>query len=505
MALKGIKHTDMKRISDMAEKQIAHLISKIEEKSIAARLGICPGDSLISVNGESIEDVFDYRYRIMTTKLNVEIRKKDGTEVTYDIKKNEFDDLGIEFENSFMSEYRSCSNKCIFCFIDQMPPGMRPTLYFKDDDSRLSFLQGNYITLTNMREKDIERIIKYHLAPINVSVHTTNPELRVKMLHNRFAGNALSIIDRFYEAGIEMNAQVVLCPDINDGDELRRTISDLSKYVPVMPSLSIVPCGLTKYRDGLFPLRPVTKEDACAVIDIVEEFQKKIFKEKGLHFVQASDEFYITAGRKIPEEERYDGYLQLENGVGMIRLMENEFKEALRSTLRAYVKRHPLSLKKQKNANGKTTYTVDMPKREYSFATGKLAAPYIRKYAEWFMRYVPSAKFHVYEIRNDFFGEMITVAGLVTGGDLMKQLKGRELGSRLVLPSVMFRSGEEVFLDDVTKSEAEKTLQVPIHIVKSGGQDLVDVFMGRGIEDTNHFFHNPYELDRLNAKETEDE
>lgn len=489
----------------MAEKQIEHLISKIEKNSIAARLGIKPGDSLISVNGESVEDVFDYRYRIMTTGLSLAIRKKNGTEVSYDVKKGEFDDLGIEFENSFMSEYRSCSNKCIFCFIDQMPPGMRPTLYFKDDDSRLSFLQGNYVTLTNMREKDIERIIKYHLAPINVSVHTTNPELRVKMLHNRFAGDALKVIDRFYEAGIEMNAQVVLCPDINDGDELRRTISDLSKYVPVMPSLSIVPCGLTKFREGLYPLRAVTKEDACAVIDIVEEFQRKIYKEKGVHFVQASDEFYITAGRKMPEEERYDGYLQLENGVGMIRLMENEFKDAIRTTLRDYVKRHPLSLKKRKDKNGRTSYYIDMPKREYSFATGRLAAPYIRKYASWFMKYVPNAKLHVYDIRNDFFGEAITVAGLVTGTDLVNQLKGRELGSRLVLPSCMFRSGEEVFLDDMTKSEAENSLQVPIHIVKSGGQDLVDAFMGSGEEEKFHFFHNPYELDRLNPKENENE
>lgn len=489
----------------MAQKKNVHLISKIEHNSIAERLGIKPGDALVAVNGESVEDVFDYRYRIMTTGLTLEIQKKDGTEISYDVKKKEFDDLGLEFENSFMSEYRSCSNKCIFCFIDQMPPGMRPTLYFKDDDTRLSFLQGNYVTLTNMKDKDIERIIKYHLAPINVSVHTTNPELREKMLHNRFAGKALALIDRLYEAGIEMNAQVVLCPDINDGDELRRTISDLSKYVPTMPSLSIVPCGLTKYREGLYPLRAVTKEDACNVIDIVEEFQKKIFKEKGLHFVHASDEFYITAGRKMPEEERYDGYLQLENGVGMIRLMENEVKEAMRESLQAYVKRHPLALKHKKDENGGKRFYIDMPKREYSFATGKLAAPYIRKYAEWFMKYVPNAKFHVYEIRNDFFGELITVAGLVTGGDLMKQLKGRPLGTQLVLPSCMFRSGEEVFLDDVTKSEAETTLQVPIHIVKSGGQDLVDVFMGRGMETKGHTFHNPYELDRLNLKETKDE
>jgi len=489
----------------MVERETAQVISKVEEKSIADRLKIEPGDALLSVNGVSVEDVFDYRYRIMTTGLTLEIRKKDGQTVSHKIKKNEFEDLGLEFENSFMSEYRSCSNSCIFCFIDQMPPGMRPTLYFKDDDTRLSFLQGNYVTLTNMREKDIERIIKYHLAPINVSVHTTNPELRVKMLHNRFAGKALSVIDRFYEAGIEMNAQVVLCPDINDGDELRRTISDLSKYVPVMPSLSIVPCGLTKYRKGLYPLRVVTKEDACAVIDIVEEFQRKIYKEKGVHFVQASDEFYILAGRKIPEEERYDGYLQLENGVGMIRLMENEVKEALRTKLCEYVKRHPFSLKKRIDNSGKKSFYIDMPKREYSFATGKLAAPYIRKYAEWYMKYVPSAKLRVYEIRNDFFGETITVAGLVTGGDLMKQLKGRPLGSKLVLPSCMFRSGEEVFLDDVTKSQAEKTLQVPIHIVKSGGHHLVDVFMGKGMEDAGHMFHNPYELERLNPKENENE
>ena len=382
----------------------------------------------------------------------VVIAKKNGEEWELDIE-NDYQDLGLTFENGLMSDYKSCHNKCVFCFIDQMPKGMRETLYFKDDDSRLSFLQGNYVTLTNMKDKDIERIIKFKLAPINISVQTTNPELRCKMLHNRFAGEALKKIDRLYEAGTPMNGQVVMCKNLNDGDELDRTIRDLTKYIPCMESVSVVPVGLSKYRDGLYPLEPITAEDAAKTIDIIEKWQKKVYAEHGIHFIHASDEFYILAGRELPEEERYDGYIQLENGVGMIRLLTTEVHEAL------------------------DELEGDEEKEELSIATGKLAAVYLAGFLEEIKKKFPNRKVHLYPIRNDFFGEMITVAGLITGQDLIAQLKDKPLGSRLLLPECMFRSGEEVFLDDITRQEVENALQVPVNIVKSSGQDFVNAVL----------------------------
>ncbi len=305
-----------------------HKISAVEPGSIGEELELEPGDVLLTINGREIEDIFDYEYLVDSEALTMVVRKADGEEWELEIE-NGGEDLGLSFENGLMSDYKSCSNKCIFCFIDQMPPGMRETLYFKDDDSRLSFLQGNYITLTNMKDRDIERIIRFHLAPINISVQTTNPELRCMMLHNRFAGEALKKIDRLYEAGIPMNGQIVLCKGVNDGEELERTIRDLTRYLPHMESVSVVPVGLSRYRDGLYPLEPFTPEDAGAVIDQIEAWQKKIYPEYGIHFIHASDEFYMLAGREMPEEDRYDGYLQLENGVGMIRLMTEEVAAAL--------------------------------------------------------------------------------------------------------------------------------------------------------------------------------
>ena len=310
-------------------KKVEHLIKEVYPGSIAEELEIEPGDVLLSINDQSIEDVFDYRYMIKDEYIEVLIRKPDGEEWVLEIDKDYDDDLGIEFENQLMSDYKSCSNKCIFCFIDQMPPNMRETLYFKDDDSRLSFLQGNYITLTNMKEKDVDRIIKMQLAPINISVQTTNPELRCKMLNNRFAGEKLKFLDQLYEGHVEMNGQIVCCKGVNDGKELERTMDDLSKYLPFMRSVSVVPAGITKYRDNLYPLELFTKEEAGEIIDMIESRQKKYYEEYGLHFYAASDEWYITAGRDFPEEERYDGYIQLENGVGMMRLFITEFTEAL--------------------------------------------------------------------------------------------------------------------------------------------------------------------------------
>ena len=319
----------------MMTKKNEHVIKEVYPGSIAQEMEIEPGDILLSINHEVIEDVFDYRYLIKDEYIEVVIRKPDGEEWLLEIDKEYDDDLGVEFENGLMSDYRSCSNKCIFCFIDQMPPGMRETLYFKDDDSRLSFLQGNYITLTNMKERDIERIIRMQLAPINISVQTTNPQLRCKMLNNRFAGDKLKYLQMLYDGHVEMNGQVVCCKNVNDGAELERTIRDLSRYLPFLRSVSVVPAGITKFREGLFPIELYTKEEAGAVIDMVESRQQEFYEQYGLHFIHASDEWYITAGRDFPEEERYDGYIQLENGVGMMRMFINEFNEALEDVVSA--------------------------------------------------------------------------------------------------------------------------------------------------------------------------
>ncbi len=372
----------------MAKKKNEHVIKEVYPGSIAEEMEIEPGDVLLSINNEEIGDVFDYRYLIKDEYVEAVIRKPDGEEWLLEIDKEYDDDLGLEFENSLMSDYRSCSNKCIFCFIDQMPPGMRETLYFKDDDSRLSFLQGNYITLTNMKERDIERIIRMQLAPINISIQTTNPELRCKMLHNRFAGETLKYMQMLYDGHVEMNGQVVCCKGVNDGEELVRTLDDLAGFLPFLRSVSVVPAGITKYRDGLFPIGLFTAGEAGEVIDLIESRQQGYYEEYGLHFIHASDEWYITAGRDFPEEERYDGYIQLENGVGMMRLFINEFNEAFEALL------------------GSPEYetlaeTLD---RTLTIATGKLTGPTIRGFAEQLMRAFPRLRIHVYDIRNDFFG-----------------------------------------------------------------------------------------------------
>lgn len=431
-----------------------HLIREVEPGGIAEEMGIEPGDTLLEINGQKITDIFDYQYYIQDEYIEALVRKPSGEEWLLEIDKDYEEDLGVTFENGLMDDYRSCHNKCIFCFIDQMPKGMRDTLYFKDDDSRLSFLQGNYVTLTNMSEYDIERIIKYHLSPINVSFQTTNPELRCKMLNNRFAGEALKKVDRLYEGGIVMNGQIVLCKGVNDGAELDRSIRDLTKYIPQLESVSVVPVGLSRYREGLYPLEPFTKEDAEEVLALIHSWQERLYARHGIHFIHASDEWYILAGREMPEEERYDGYLQLENGVGMLRLQEEEFREAMEELLGSGFR---------------------LAKRRcVSVATGLLAYSYIQKMADRLMAAVPGLTVYVYPIRNDFFGEMITVSGLLTGGDLKAQLMGKELGETLFLPQNVLRSGEEVFLDDMTLTELSDALQAKINIVKSSGRDFVE-------------------------------
>ncbi|WP_330665552.1 DUF512 domain-containing protein [Enterocloster lavalensis] len=452
----------------LAKKKNEHVIKEVYPGSIAEEMEIEPGDVLLSINNEEIGDVFDYRYLIKDEYVEAVVRKPDGEEWLLEIDKEYDDDLGLEFENSLMSDYRSCSNKCIFCFIDQMPPGMRETLYFKDDDSRLSFLQGNYITLTNMKERDIERIIRMQLAPINISIQTTNPELRCKMLHNRFAGETLKYMQMLYDGHVEMNGQVVCCKGVNDGEELVRTLDDLAGFLPFLRSVSVVPAGITKYRDGLFPIGLFTAGEAGEVIDLIESRQQGYYEEYGLHFIHASDEWYITAGRDFPEEERYDGYIQLENGVGMMRLFINEFNEAFEALL------------------GSPEYetlaeTLD---RTLTIATGKLTGPTIRGFAEQLMRAFPRLRIHVYGIRNDFFGETITVSGLVTGQDLIRQLKerkeaGEDLGGALHIPSNMLRVGEQVFLDDVTVQDVERELNMRVVPVEPGGNEFIQAILDK--------------------------
>ena len=445
----GFKDIDMK-------KNFEHKISRVLPESIAEELEIEPGDVLLAVNDQPIEDVFDYHYYTNEEYLTVLIRKPDGEEWELEIEKEFEEDLGIEFESSLMDEYRSCRNKCIFCFIDQMPPGMRKTLYFKDDDSRLSFLQGNYVTLTNMSDHDIDRIIRYHLGPINISFQTTNPKLRCKMLNNRFAGDVFPKIRRLADAGIEMNGQIVLCRGVNDKEELERSIRDMATYLPSLRSVSVVPVGLSKYRDGLYPLEPFDAASAVEVIDTIEAWQKKIYPVHGVHFIHASDEWYLLANRPLPEEERYDGYLQLENGVGMLRLLYEEVKAEV-ETMEMDASLH----------------------RVLSLATGRLAAPYMEKLGAMIREKLPNLTLQVYEIRNDFFGERITVSGLITARDLIAQLKGQELGEELLLPCNMLRSGEDVFLDDLTVADVEKALQTKLRIVESDGCDFVRAVSGR--------------------------
>lgn len=445
----------------MRMNKVRHVISRIIEDSIAEELGMEPGDELLKINGQEIKDIFDYQYLVQDEYIEVLIRRGDGEEWLLEIDKEYDEDLGIEFENGLMDDYRSCHNKCIFCFIDQMPQGMRETLYFKDDDARLSFLQGNYVTLTNMSDEDVERIIRYHLSPINISFQTTNPELRCMMLHNRFAGQALMQVRKLYEAGITMNGQIVLCKGVNDGAELEMSIADLTAYLPHLESVSVVPVGLSKYREGLYPLEPFTREDAREVLQCIHKWQEELYPQYGLHFVHASDEWYVLAGEPLPEEERYDGYLQLENGVGMLRLLLTEFAEAMEA------------LDKQ----DQTRYVGCAG--ELSVVTGKLAYPFLRDMVRQLCERFPALRIHVYSIANEFFGEQITVSGLLTGQDIISQLQGRELGERILLPQNVLRSGEDYFLDDVTVGDMEKALQVKVDIVKSSGHDFVHAVLGR--------------------------
>lgn len=436
-----------------------HVVGSVLLGSIAEEMGLEAGDAILEINGNPIEDIFDYQYYTQDEELNILVETKDGERVTLEIEKDEDEDLGIVFDNGLMDNYRSCHNKCIFCFIDQNPPGMRESLYFKDDDSRLSFLQGNYITLTNMSDHDIDRIIKYHLSPINISFHTMNPELRCKMLKNRFAGEALKKVDRFFEAGITMNGQIVLCPGWNDGKELEVSIKELMKYLPVLESVSVVPVGLTRFREGLEPLTTFDAKGSGEVIDLIEKYQKIAYEKYGFHFIHASDEFYIVAGRDLPEVSRYDGYRQIDNGVGKARLVTDEFNEAF---------------ERAKQIPG----IYDREEREVCTITGTLTEKMNNEFADRLMKEFPWLKIHVYTILNDFYGHGITITGLLVGNDIINQLKGKNLGQRLYLPENCVRSGDDIFLDDVHIPEVETALQCGISIVKSSGRDFVNCMLG---------------------------
>jgi len=424
--------------------------------SHADRGGVRKGDILLSVNGNEIRDVLDYRYYITEPRLSLLLHRGPDL-LTVPIEKEEYEDIGLEFETYLMDKKATCRNKCIFCFIDQNPHGMRDTVYFKDDDSRLSFLLGNYVTLTNLTNEDIDRIIRMRLSPINISVHTTEPELRCHMMHNKHAGEVLSYLKRLAEANIAINAQIVLCKGVNDGAHLLRTLNDLVGYLPALQSVAVVPAGITAHREGLYPLSPFTEEEAGEVLDQINTFGDLMLKTHGSRLVYPSDEFYLTAKRPLPDEDYYEGYPQLENGVGMITSMRTEFEDAL-----PYIEED-----------------YDLTQRiECSIATGKAAYPFIRSLCEAIAKKHPSFICHVYEIENDFYGHTVTVAGLITARDLINQLKDKELHGLLLIPEVMLMNGEDVFLDNLTVEAVEKALSVNIDTVSSDGADLVNKITG---------------------------
>ena len=431
-------------------------ITGVESASRASRAGILVGDTLISINENEISDVLDYRFYLAERVVTL-ILERNGEKFSVTIKKGEYDDIGLEFETPLMDKKHTCRNGCIFCFIDQNPKGMRESIYFKDDDSRLSFIHGNYITLTNMTDKDIERIVKMRFSPINISIHTTNPELRVKMMKNKRAGEVLKYLSVLNDAGISMCGQIVLCRGINDGEELRRSISDLIKYYPRLTSLAVVPAGLTKHRDGLYPLSDFTRDEAREVIAIINEYGDSFKQKFGERFVFAADEFYLKAGMEIPSAEYYEGYPQLENGVGMLRSFADEFS---------------MCLEDEAESIG------EAKERCISLATGVASYSTVCSLAARVTELCPKIKINVYKIVNNFYGESVTVSGLLTGKDIYEQLKGRELGELLLVPKNALRSGEETFLCDMTVDELSEKLGVRILPAGEDGYELCLMMLG---------------------------
>ena len=433
-------------------------ITGVEPRSRAHKNGILAGDNLLSINGREIRDVLDYRFFLTDTEVEL-LLSRDGEEYKVNIRKQQYDDIGLEFETPLMDKKQSCHNKCIFCFIDQLPEGMRETLYFKDDDSRLSFLHGNYITLTNLHERDIDRIIEMHISPINISVHTTNPELRVKMMHNKRAGEVLAYMKKLADAGISLCGQIVLCRGINDGEELIRSMRDLTTLFPAMQSVSIVPAGLTKFREKLYPLTLYTKEEAREVISIIDGIANEMKEKHGQRVFYAADELYLKAELPLPSEEYYEGYSQIENGVGMITSMRDEFDDELE-----YIEELLPEFKAP---------------RCVSVATGVAAYDSLVSMAKRLEDKVPGLKINVYKIINYFFGESITVAGLLTGKDIFEQLRGKDLGECLFFPENMLRAGEDIFLDDMTPDTLSDKLGVRVAPGSNDGAGFIrDMMLG---------------------------
>ncbi|MBE6594317.1 MAG: DUF512 domain-containing protein [Ruminococcaceae bacterium] len=433
-------------------------ICAVESRSLAEKAGVLPGDVLVAINGNDIEDVLDYRFYLAEKAVTLTLRR-DEAPLSLTIRKAEYDDIGLQFETPLMDKKQRCQNKCIFCFIDQLPKGLRETLYFKDDDARLSFLHGNYITLTNLRDKDIDRIIKMHISPVNVSVHTTNPALRCDMMKNRRAGEVLSYLTRLAEAGIRLCGQIVLCRGVNDGAELDRTMTDLAALSPALSSVSVVPAGLTRYREGLYPLTPFTPEECRAVITQVNAVGDRLEQEIGNRLFCCADEFYLKAGLPLPEESYYGDYEQIENGVGLLRSLMAEFAAEL-----DYL----------------TDYLPDPPPqhRTVSIATGKAAAPTLRLLSEMLTARVPWLSVQVFEIENNFFGPEITVAGLLTGKDMAEQLQGKALGDTLLISENTLRAERDLFLCGMTPQELSAHLSVPIETVRNDGAALLAALLG---------------------------
>lgn len=442
---------------------MAVVIRSVAPQSPASQAGILPGESLLAINRHDIYDILDYRFYETNQHLELSLSDPKGVLRTVTIRKPQYDPIGLEFDSYLMDQKHSCRNHCIFCFIDQMPKGMRDTLYFKDDDERLSFLFGNYVTLTNLSEREISRMIQMKISPVNVSVHTTNPDLRVKMMGNRFAGKVLEVLPRFAKAGLRINCQCVLCPGINDGPELARTLSDLEALMPQLESVSLVPVGLTKFRDGLAELRPYTPQEAADTIDLVDSFGDRFVKEYGSRTVFASDEFYLTAGRPIPPSGFYEDFAQLESGVGSLACLQDEFLSAW------------------DDAKAFEEVPVFEQPRTVTIATGVAAAPFLQKLLDGVIKTCHNLSCHVIPVRNDFFGERITVAGLVTATDLIAQLKSQPLGDVLLIPNVMLRHDEDVFLDDRSVTDVSHALQIPVVPVPNDGYQLLDALFGRNI------------------------
>ena len=431
-------------------------IAYVEPESLASDAGIVAGDILLSINGEAPLDILEYRYLIAEYEVELEIKKRNGDIEIITIE-NDFEDLGIEFEEGLIDCAQSCQNKCIFCFIDQLPKGMRETVYFKDDDARLSFLQGNYVTLTNMTDEDIDRLIRMRVSPINISVHTTNPELRQKMLNNRFAGNIFERMKKFAEAGLYMNCQIVLCPDFNDKAELDRTIEDLASLLPYTASLSVVPVGLTRYREGLCRIEPFDKESSLAVVEQVEKHQKRILKEHGTRFVYLSDEFYLNAGLPVPTADEYEGFPQIENGVGLIASMLEEFNDA--------IERIPETL----------------AKRKVAIATGELASEFIQGLADR-IEEKTNVSIKVFPVKNEFFGGGVNVAGLVVASDIIRTVGDLTDFDELLIPDSMLRDGEDIFLDNITLQELSDKLNIKITPVANDGYIFLESIIARELE-----------------------